>query len=66
MFGVVQSETITVDESGKEVKKIEKFKTRSGKTIKLAELLDEARDRALKTFQERAGQGAEGEEGDAP
>lgn len=30
MFGVVQSETITKDANGKETKKIEKFKTRSG------------------------------------
>ena len=35
------------------VKKITKIKTREGKSVKLVELLDEARDRALKTFAER-------------
>jgi len=32
------------------------MKTRAGKSVKLAELLDEARDRALKTFEERLNQ----------
>jgi len=52
-----------VDEEGNEVKKAEKIKTREGKSVKLAELLDEAKDRALKTFEERAKAKAEG--GDA-
>jgi len=53
MFGMVLKETITIDENGKEVRKAEKIKTREGKSVKLAELLDEAKDRALKTFEER-------------
>jgi len=53
VFGMVQQETITVDDKGKEVKKIEKIKTREGKSVKLAELLDEAKMRALKLFEER-------------
>lgn len=61
MFGMVLQETVTVDEEGKETKKVEKIKTREGESVKLAELLDEARDRALKTFEERAKAKAEGE-----
>ena len=30
-----------------------KIKTRSGESVKLSELLDEARDRAIKMFEER-------------
>tara|TARA_B110000285_G_C14981129_1_gene541409 strand:- start:50 stop:214 length:165 start_codon:yes stop_codon:yes gene_type:complete len=45
MFGMVLQE----NEEGK----VEKIKTRAGKSTKLSELLDEARDRALKTFQDR-------------
>lgn len=45
MFGMVLQE----NEEGK----AEKIKTREGKSVKLAELLDEARDRALKSFEER-------------
>lgn len=52
-FGMVQQETITTDDKGKEVKKVEKIKTREGKSVKLAELLDEAKMRALKLFEER-------------
>ena len=44
-FGVVQSK----DESGK----IVKFKTRSGDTVKLVDCLDEAKERAMKVFEER-------------
>ena len=33
--------------------KIEKIKTRQGKSVKLVELLDEARDRAYKEFKQR-------------
>ena len=55
MFGMAPQENITVDEDGKEVKKAEKIKTREGKSVKLIELLDEARDRALATFKERIG-----------
>lgn len=53
MFGMVLQENITVDEKGNEVKKAEKIKTREGKSTKLSELLDEAKDRALKAFEER-------------
>jgi arginyl-tRNA synthetase len=60
MFGMVLQENISVDEDGKETKKAEKIKTREGKSVKLAELLDEAKDRALKTFEERAKAKAEG------
>ena len=52
MFGVVQQETIEIVD-GKEVKKVEKIKTRAGKSVKLAELLDEGRDRALQSFHDR-------------
>ena len=52
MFGVVQQETIEMVD-GKEVKKVEKIKTRAGKSVKLAELLDEGRDRALQSFHDR-------------
>jgi arginyl-tRNA synthetase len=55
MFGMVLSESVTIDEKGEEVKKIEKIKTRAGKSVKLIELLDEAKDRALQTFKERMG-----------
>jgi len=50
MFGMALQENIDVDADGNEVKKVEKIKTRAGKSTKLSELLDEARDRALKTF----------------
>jgi len=53
MFGVVMNETVTIDENGKEVRKQERIKTRAGKTIKLSDLLDEAKDRALATFEQR-------------
>lgn len=53
MFGMVLQENTSVDESGNEVKKAEKIKTREGKSTKLAELLDEAKDRALKNFESR-------------
>jgi len=59
MFGMVLQEVVTTDEQGNEVKKTEKIKTRAGKSIKLAELLDEAKERALKTFQERQNQQSE-------
>lgn len=39
-----------------------KFKTREGNAVKLIELLDEARDRALKQIQARAQQKSEGQE----
>ena len=44
-FGVVQSK----DENGK----ICKFKTRSGDTVKLVDVLEEAKERAMKVFEER-------------
>jgi arginyl-tRNA synthetase len=52
-FGMVLQENVSIDEDGKEVKKIEKIKTRAGKSVKLLELLDEAKQRALVNFQER-------------
>jgi arginyl-tRNA synthetase len=59
MFGMVLQENVSVDESGKEVSKTEKIKTREGKSVKLEELLDEAKNRALKSFEERIKQKAE-------
>ena len=53
MFGMVLQEVITTDENGKEVKKTEKIKTRAGKSVKLIELLDEAKERALQSFEAR-------------
>lgn len=54
VFGMVCSEVIVKDEkTGKDVKKMEKMKTRSGDTVKLQDLLDEAKARALKLFEER-------------
>jgi arginyl-tRNA synthetase len=61
MFGMVLQESVSVDEQGKEVRKQEKIKTREGKSVKLKELLDEAKARALQTFRTRIQQ-AEGEE----
>ncbi len=52
-FGMVLQENTTENEDGEEVKKVEKIKTREGKSTKLAELLDEAKNRALKMFEER-------------
>ena len=53
-FGTVMQETEVVDEAtGETKKKIEKMKTRSGDTVKLADLLDESKARALVQFQER-------------
>jgi arginyl-tRNA synthetase len=62
MFGMVLQENTSVDEEGNETKKAEKIKTREGKSVKLYELLDEAKERALKTFEERAKAKAEGAE----
>lgn len=54
VFGMVCSETEVLDEkTGKMKMKQVKMKTRSGDTVKLAELLDEAKVRALKQFEER-------------
>lgn len=52
-FGMVLQENTTENEDGEEVKKIEKIKTREGKTTKLSELLDEAKNRAIKMFEDR-------------
>jgi len=52
-FGMVLQENTTENEDGEEVKKVEKIKTREGKSTKLSELLDEAKNRALKMFEER-------------
>lgn len=66
MFGMVLQETKEIDEDGKETITVGKIKTRAGKSTKLSELLDEARDRALKTFKERkAGKTTEVVEGEA-
>lgn len=46
-FGMVLQENEATDEDGKTTKKVEKIKTREGKSVKLAELLDEAKQRAL-------------------
>lgn len=49
MFGMVLQESITIDEkTGKEVKTTGKIKTRAGKSVKLQELIDEAKERAMK------------------
>jgi arginyl-tRNA synthetase len=62
MFGMVLQETEVLNEkTGKMEKKSEKMKSRSGDTIKLVELLDEARDRALKNFEERRALAGENE-----
>jgi len=44
---------LVLQESKEEPGKLEKIKTRSGDSIKLMELLNEARDRALAMFKER-------------
>lgn len=50
-FGTVMQETEVIDEkTGKPKKKLEKMKTRSGDTVKLSDLLDEAKQRALAIF----------------
>lgn len=59
MFGMVLQEEVTIGEDGKEVRKQVKIKTRAGKSVKLAELLDEAKERALKNFEERQNKGKE-------
>jgi len=53
MFGMVLQEVITTDEQGNEVKKTEKIKTRAGKSVKLVELLDEAKERQIQMFKDR-------------
>jgi arginyl-tRNA synthetase len=52
---------VTENEDGEMVKKAEKIKTRSGQSTKLSELLDEAKLRALKMFEERMGNQEEGQ-----
>lgn len=50
-FGTVMQEVEVIDEkTGKPKKKLEKMKTRSGDTVKLSDLLDEAKSRALAIF----------------
>lgn len=50
-FGMVLKETMEEGKDGEEAKKkVEKIKTREGKSVQLIELLDEARDRAVKMF----------------
>ena len=68
-FGTVMSEVEVVDpatgepvldkKTGKPKTKLEKMKTRSGDTVKLADLLDEAKRRAVVIFQERLEQQAQ-------
>lgn len=60
-FGMVLQENVTENEDGEMVKKAEKIKTRSGQSTKLSELLDEAKLRALKMFEERMGNQEEGQ-----
>mmetsp|Transcript_11515 Transcript_11515/g.17358 ORF Transcript_11515/g.17358 Transcript_11515/m.17358 type:complete len:587 (-) Transcript_11515:29-1789(-) len=64
MFGMVLQEVVTVDENGKEVKKQEKIKTRAGKSVKLVELLDEAKERQLQMFKDRMASGEPEEDGE--
>lgn len=53
-FGMVLQETMEEGKDGEEAKKkVEKIKTREGKAVKLVELIDEARDRAIQMFKER-------------
>ena len=52
-FGMVLQESEAEGADGKVEKKVEKIKTREGKSVKLIELLDEAKNRALKMFEER-------------
>lgn len=50
-FGTVMQEAEVLDEkTGKMKKKLEKMKTRSGDTVKLSDLLDEAKTRAMAIF----------------
>ncbi len=72
MFGTVMQETPVLDEAGEPVMdaktkkpkvKVEKMKTRSGDTVKLADLLDESKERALKIFKERLERQAAAAEG---
>lgn len=59
-FGTVMQETEVVDEAtGKTKKKVEKMKTRSGDTVKLSDLLDEAKARATAIFEARLARQAE-------
>lgn len=46
MFGMVLKEKIEKDENGNDVKRSEKIKSREGQSVKLVELLDEAKERA--------------------
>ena len=49
-----------IDKKTKKPKtKLEKMKTRSGDTVKLADLLDEAKSRAMDIFQQRMDRQAE-------
>ena len=62
-FGTVMQETQVLDpatgepvidqKTGKPKTKVEKMKTRSGDTVKLADLLNEAKSRALADFEAR-------------
>jgi len=59
-FGTVMQETEVTDEAtGKTKKKLEKMKTRSGDTVKLADLLDEAKTRSMAIFEARMARQAE-------
>ena len=67
-FGTVMQEVEFVDEkTGKTKKKLEKMKSRSGDTVKLNDLLNEAKSRAMTQFKARLDRQAEhqqaGEEG---
>lgn len=59
-FGTVMQESEVTDEAtGKTKKKLEKMKTRSGDTVKLADLLDEAKTRSMAIFEARMARQAE-------
>ena len=63
-FGTVMQETEEVDPAtGETKKKIERMKSRSGDTVKLAMLLDEAKASALKVIEARLAQQQEAQEG---
>jgi arginyl-tRNA synthetase len=46
-FGLMKQEEIKINEDGTETKTAGKIKTRSGQSIKLKQLLDESKARAL-------------------
>lgn len=55
----MQEVEVVDEKTGKTKKKLEKMKTRSGDTVKLSDLLDEAKSRAMDVFQARLNRQAE-------